>query len=243
MPKQKILVKFPSRSRPQKFFAGLENIISTVYDLKNLKILVSLDKDDATMYNKEVLTQLRPYLKDRIVTVVYSTSKSKIDAVNRDMEHAKDWDILVVYSDDMQFLQHGWDETIREKFDIHFPDTLGNLHFYDGFQPRVSTMTIMGNAYYKLIGENIYEPCYKSTHCDEEYTFVGNKLGLMQYFPEVICRHNHAINTGGPIDDQLRFTESQSEEDRQTFTHRMNSGIVAELIEKLRTKLPKQLHV
>ena len=220
----KILFKFPSRSRSEKFFIGLDNILNNIADKVNYTILVSLDNDDASMCNKEVLTRLKHYMENYNVVPVFGTSKSKIDAVNRDIDKIKDFDIIVVMSDDMKFQKHGFDSDIRQKFSIHFPDTNGNLHFNDGFQSRVSTMTIMGRMFYDSNGKYIYHPSYFSLFCDEEYTLMANKLNKMQYFPDVIFKHEHPANGFGVPDELLKKTEGYWEIDKNNFIERQSKN-------------------
>lgn len=216
-----ILFKFATRSRPEKFFKGLDNILSNIHDKNNYSILVTLDTDDVTMYNRDVMLRLKPYIENNKVVPIFGTSKSKIDAINRDMEKVNDWDVVVVMSDDMEFIKYGFDNIIREKFSIHFPDTNGNLHFNDGFQNRVSTMTIMGRMFFEShYNKQIYVNEYFSLFCDEEYTIVANKLNKMQYFPDVIFNHKHVANGFGQPDELLKKTEGYWEVDKTTFLRR-----------------------
>jgi len=222
-----ILHKFATRSRPEKFFKGIENIISKAYDKHNLGVLVSADMDDTTMWNPKVLERLLPYVKSGYVFPIFGSSNSKIEAINRDMnktdsiEKLKKWDVLVNFSDDMEFIVDGYDEIIREKFTTHYPDTDGNLHFNDGFTAdRVSTMTIMGRKYYNRFGY-IYHPSYFSLWCDNEYTEVARILNKIMYFTTPIYRHNHPANISGlERDEQLLKTESYYEQDGQTYYQR-----------------------
>ena len=219
-----ILYKFATRSRPDKFISGIENIVNLSSDKNNFKILVSADIDDATMYNKDVLNRIYNHIKSGLVEIHYGNSKSKIDAINRDMDKAGEWDILVNFSDDMQFIKNGFDETIRNDFKINFPDLSGNLHYNDGFQKdRISTMSIFGKGWYDRF-KYIYHPDYKSLFCDEEYTYVARKLNKMVYIQDIIFNHNHPANVGGMVDEQLRKTESFWDEDRNTFERRSKNN-------------------
>ena len=60
--KYKILFKYASRSRTQKFFVGLDNILTNLSDLNNFCILISLDIDDYSMNNKETINRLVEYV-------------------------------------------------------------------------------------------------------------------------------------------------------------------------------------
>jgi hypothetical protein len=218
-----ILFKFATRSRPQKFFAGLDNIINNVHDKNSFHILVSADNDDTSMYNKDTISRLIPYTKNGNVSTVFGTSKNKIDAINRDIEKINyDWDILINFSDDMSFDVYGFDNIIREKFKNHFPDTNGNIYFNDGYVgDKVSTMSIIGKSYFKtILKDKIYDPSYYSLWCDNEYTEVAIKLNKIQYINQRIYTHNQAVNLGQQKDALLVKTESYYEQDHTNYLHR-----------------------
>lgn len=233
MPKTKpahILIKFPTRSRPKKFFAGLDNILATANDLKNITIVITADYNDTTMYNAETLTQYKTYLgTHKNLTLIFGESQNKVHAINRDMEKFTDWDIVVVFSDDMEFVVKGWDDTVRYQFKELYANFDGNLHFNDGYvDDRCCTMLIMGKRYHDRFGY-LYNPEYDSLECDVEHTIVAKKLKRIAYFKTPIAHHNHPVNTGKTqdIDAQLKFTEAQGAKDRITYTRRakINYGL------------------
>jgi hypothetical protein len=229
MSNYKILFKYASRSRAGKFFEGLDNILNNVADLNNFCILVSLDSDDETMNNPNTIQRLTEYVKKypNKIVIKFGLSKSKIDAINRDINEFKerfDFDILVNFSDDMQFIKHSFDEVIRQKFRFSFPDLDGNIYFDDGFTAdRLSTMSIIGRKYYDKY-KYIYHPSYYSLWCDNEYTLVAQKQNKILYFDDKIFRHNHPANIGGFIDPLLMKTESYSEIDRQNYEKRLQNN-------------------
>ena len=107
-----ILFKFASRSRPEKFKTVVENLLEKIADKENFLILVSADTDDVTMNNREIKDFVFKHRYD--VQIVYGESKSKIDAINRDVnECSQDWSILVNVSDDNEFIVDGFVEVIR----------------------------------------------------------------------------------------------------------------------------------
>jgi len=229
MKKYKILFKYASRSRAIKFFSGLDNIIKNLSDLENFCILVSLDLDDITMNNPTTINRLTEYVKaypERII-VKFGHSKNKIDAINRDVNEIKetfDFDIVINFSDDMEFIQHSFDDIVRDKFFCHYADTDGNIYFNDGYtNDRLSTMSIIGRKYYDKFNY-IYHPSYHSLWCDNEYTELAKKNQKIIYFNERIFNHNHPANVGGFIDEQLIKTESFAEIDRQNYEQRFNNN-------------------
>ena len=86
-----ILIKFPSRLRPNQFKDTLMKHVTMADDLSRLYFLVSLDSNDPTkdQYN-EILNEMIKYnssIDNHINALVcIGESKSKIDAVNRDLE-------------------------------------------------------------------------------------------------------------------------------------------------------------
>lgn len=227
--KYKILFKYASRSRNSKFFSGLDNLLLNLGNLNDFCILVSLDVDDVEMNNAYTINKLTQYVKkypEKII-VKFGYSKSKIDAINRDVNEIKDkfdFDILVNFSDDMEFIQHSFDEIIRSKFFMFYPDTDGNIYFDDGFTgERISTMSIIGRKYYDRFNY-IYHPSYHSLWCDNEYTEVAKRSQKLIFFHEKIFRHNHPSNIGGFIDEQLIKTEGFSEIDRKNYEQRLNNN-------------------
>jgi hypothetical protein len=222
-----ILIKFATRSRPLKFFKGLENIISKAKDKDNFGILVSADIDDKTMWNSNIIQSLIPYVEKGYVFIIFGKSKNKIDAINRDIdktssiEKLSKWDILINFSDDMEFLVEGYDDIIRDKFNELYPDTDGNIYFNDGFTAdKISTMSIMGRKYYERFNY-IYNPEYISLWCDNEYTEVAKILNKITYFPNQIYVHNHPTNIIGlEIDELLIKTQSYFEVDGKTYYNR-----------------------
>ena len=143
----KILIKFPTRGRTFKFFNVLKNYYTMCDDLDNIKFLITLDTDDKLMNQPGVIDMFKEY---KNLTYIYGESKSKIDAVNRDIDVEDDWDIILLASDDMVPKVKGYDTIIINKMNELYPDTDGVLWFNDGNQgKRLNTLCILGKKYYK----------------------------------------------------------------------------------------------
>lgn len=184
----KILVKFPTRDRKNKFFNTLKKYHSLCENINNVKFLISIDEDDSEMNNPDTLEVLKSF---KNTEVVIGNSISKIHAVNRDVISDESWDILLLASDDMIPQVKGYDKIISEKMSEHYSDTDGVLWFNDGFQGnRLNTLCILGRKYYERFNY-IYYPEYKSTWCDNEFMDVANLLNKQTYFDEIIIKHEH----------------------------------------------------
>jgi len=201
----KLLIKFPTRNRPEKFFQVLDRYYSMIDDIDNTEFCITIDDDDETMNNDAILDRLDTY-KNLYWYVGFS--KTKIEAVNADLDDFDDFDIILLASDDMIPQVQGFDNLIRENMEKYYPDTDGILWFFDGKRKDLNTLCILGKKYYDRFGY-IYHPGYKSFYCDDEFTKVGNKLGKQQFIEDVIIEHKHPDNTPGISNDELYITNSK----------------------------------
>jgi hypothetical protein len=216
-----LLIKFPSKSRPEKLVQVYKKYIEYATNPSQIKSIISLDNDDQTVTPELVqsLKNIHP-----ATDVVIGEPAGKIGAVNRDMEFSGDWDILVLVSDDMIPEVRGWDSIIRMNMRLLYPDTDGVLWFNDGFQKNnLNTLCILGHTYYNRFGY-IYHPAYKSLWCDNEFMIVADMLGKQTYFEDIIIRHTHPVINNSGFDELYNHNDSFFEEDRRTFIARkMNS--------------------
>lgn len=210
----KITYSFPSRSRPDKFFAALDNI-RAMSASDNYEIIAKLDMDDLTTDNHEVKTRLKSYPE---VTVKWGISDNKIHAVNRDLEDMTG-EILCCHSDDMVFIKKGFDDIIRREIEPG-----GYLHFPDGYaNERLCTYSIMHVDYYKRFGY-IYHPAYKSLWCDNEQMEVAKKLYRYRFVNENILEHVHPSAGKAAKDAQYELTEKFYSIDKTTFLKRQKAN-------------------
>lgn len=207
----KILFKYTTRSRPQLFERGMWSIIENVTD-DNYEILVTADTDDASMQNHSFLNHPK-------VKTIYDHSSNKINAINRDMDKAKDWDILVNMSDDMLFTHKGFDKIIRDNF-----DDLGQcLHFPDQANTPIIVLSILGRKFYDRFNY-IYHPEYISLFCDNEQTDVAKLIGAYKYVNEYIFQHLHPAFGKAMLDAQYQHTESFYQTDKVTYERRKSTN-------------------
>ncbi len=188
----RILLKCPTRSRPQRVLKTLSTYIRLAAHPELLGVAISCDSDDPTMAETSDLRQvLSPCAWSRIF---YGANTSKIQACNANMNDIEwDWDIVVLVSDDMVPQSRGYDDVIRTQMTNRFPDRNGILWFNDGFQGQnLNTLCIYGRTFYDQRG-HIYDPAYKSLFCDTELTdhCRGPLADRCLYIPSCIIRHEH----------------------------------------------------
>lgn len=216
----KLLIKFPTRGRVEKFFKILELYYSNLEDPNNTFFVISCDIDDDDMNNEFVRNRLRQY---KNLQVYFANNKSKVEAINNNIGDV-DFDILLLASDDMIPQVFGFDTVVRSKMSEIFPDFDGVLWFNDGYQgSNINTLSILGKKYYDRFGY-IYHPSYKSLMCDIEFMEVSKKLNKVCYIDNVIIRHEHLVWTGEKYDALQIHNDSFLNEDGLNFSFRKENG-------------------
>lgn len=184
----RLLLKYPTRGRPRQFLTTLKGWLEQASDPSKITVLVSYDLDDATM-NHDVIAaaeKMHP-----AVVCVGGHSKSKIEACNADINgYAGDWDIVLLISDDMWCRRQGWDDLVRSKMALFFPDTDGALWFFDGSQKLINTIECVGRVRYERF-KYLYHGSYCSFFCDNEASEVGKRDKKLVFIDRQICSHEH----------------------------------------------------
>ena len=198
----KLLVKFPTRNRPLKFFQTLSQYQhQRTTDM--VHFMITIDEDDERMTSHQSIRQMTMW--GNLSYQIAPAGVGKIGAINYGMSDVIDnYDIILLASDDMIPIVKGYDQIIIESMMRMYPDTDGVLWFNDGFRGMdsahpLNTLCILGREYYKRFGY-IYQPDYKALWCDNEFMDVATMLGKQTYIDEVIIRHEHPMNVGSRTD-------------------------------------------
>lgn len=182
----KLLIKFPTRGRKDKFFKILDLYYSMLNDIDNTEFCISMDYDDESMNNDEVCDKLETYEN---LFYYFNDTRTKISACNANIQDFN-FEIVMLASDDMVPLVKGYDDIIRNNMKKYYPDTDGVLWFFDGNRRDLNTLCILGKKYYDRFGY-IYHPGYKSFYCDDEFTRVADKLKKQTFIEDIIIKHEH----------------------------------------------------
>ncbi len=215
----RILIKYATRGRPQMFKERIKNIHDTIgHD--DFEVIVSIDNNDLDMVTAEMNNFIADYPK---VRCFIGHGQSKISAINRDVEHAKKWGLLINFSDDMVFEQPNWGPLMINLVKMKWGDSTDFFaHFNDGFvKERLSTMSIMGWEYYHRTG-TIYNPEYNSVSCDAEAMFVAMMLGKHHYFENQLFSHMHPANAPGQVSTDATYwlNDQYDKSDTETYFRR-----------------------
>ncbi len=217
----KILFKYPSRSRPERFFEGMDSIYKNLSDKNNFAVLATFDSDDDSMNNEDVKRRFYEYPN---AEPVYGKSISKIHAINRDMDRhpmANDFDILVCMSDDMRFNTFGFDDMMRVDMNYLLPDFDGILHYPDqDAKSALATLYVAGRKWWEFRGKHIYQPSYKSLWCDNEEQEVAKMLNKYRYPGYNICLHLNPAYGHLPRDPLFNEQQGHWGEDEMNYNER-----------------------
>lgn len=206
----RILIKFASRSRPDKLFAALDNIFElSKHDA--ITVLLTLDIDDATCTTNEFKSRLLEYPK---VVAMWGTSNSKISAINRDMVFSGEWDILLAHSDDMVFTVPGFDLEILNAFYnfeglVHFPDQKAG--------PALITYPMMSRSYFEKDGW-VYHPDFISVYADHFQQDIAKRRGMYKYVNKKILEHRHSMWGFGAHDALMLRNENRDNYNNDQIT-------------------------
>ncbi len=218
--RQPLLVRMPTRGRPEQALSVLEKYRTLAAD--PVAIEVVLDEDDDSMVNAVVLERL----VSLGCTVAIGRHRSKIEAVNGG--RVDDWEVLALASDDMVPAVHGYDRRILAAMREHFPLLDGAVHFHDGYnrdhvrpgQPILCTMPIMGRHLYEQFGY-VYYPEYGSLYSDDEQTRVLTKMKRLVFIDEMLIEHRHHAAGKAPNDALYQHNDGKwGAADRALFERR-----------------------
>lgn len=222
---KKLLVKFPSRERFDRFFRVFDLLTYYTNDKVNTYFLLNFDSDDVSMNYDKVFSELKYYIDDGYnIEVIYGKSENKIHAVNKDLNKTvyQDWDVLLLMSDDMTPTYKGYDNVIRGAMDLYYPDTDGVLYYPDGFT-ELNTMPIIGKKYYKRFGY-IYHPKYESFFVDNEFQMVSRMLKKEMKGDFPLFLHHHPVWTGTGNDALYERNNGPWAKDEALFHERMKNN-------------------
>jgi GT2 family glycosyltransferase len=188
----RILVKFPTRSRPDRFLRTLEQWRGGLSGLHDVLFLVVADADDPTMNTPAMRAKL-----ESMGSVVFHVGRhrTKVEACNAEVgKHP--FDILLLAADDMLPVAPGYDAIVARDMRERFPGLDGAIHYFDGCcqDPKLLTISVMGRSLYERFGY-VYHPEYLSLFCDNEFTDAVRAWGKCHDSPDRIIRHDHIRKT------------------------------------------------
>lgn len=221
----KLLVKYTTRGRKERFFDGMDSIYNNCAKLEHMRVLISCDIDDTEMTNPDVVKRIEEYPN---TLLIFGTSTGKINAINRDLDilpdDFADYDVLVNFSDDMRMTFWGWDECIRTDF------SQLDLSYYVAYldadtKGELSTLMIAGKDWINMFGW-VYDPQFLSLFCDNLMENCAKHLGKFHYTGYTI--YQHLLPAFGHLPEDTMWREQQDigyTVDMKLYNEIMEKGI------------------
>lgn len=206
-----ILLKYPSRERPDLFKQRANEWLGMSSGNNEIKMVVTADEDDVTMNNKDI----KDFCNNMGIVINFHSDNTKISACNKDIP-SEGWDYLLLISDDMECIRQNWDNIVCELFRNEDTET---IWFDDGLNHSLCTFSVMKKQFYDRFGY-VYNPEYKSVFCDNEFTSVSIRLGVMVKSGVSIVRHNWVGLSRKDALHQRNETGMHYKVDRDTFERR-----------------------
>lgn len=214
----KLLISYPTRSRPEQALNFLQRYVDTIVEKEHLTFNMLCDLDDKTMNTDKISDRANEIAKSiPDFNLYYDENGGKVEAVNRRVGDT-DWDIVLVIQDDLWPILLGFDMFIRNEFKKKAPDTDALLHLPDG-KLKICTTPCMGRKLYDRLGYVNY-PGYKSLMADVDITILAEMLGKKISSNGVILEHVHPAHFGAPWDEQYIYNQQFQAEDQATFDER-----------------------
>jgi len=167
-----LLLKYPSRGRPEIFKSMVDHYIKNLSGKHNVRFVFTFDQDDDTMNNDDIKNYLNDL--DFDLTYYYGNHFNKVEAINDNLTD-QDFDILVLCADDI-YVTENFDDKIVQEFvnSSHGLDAILQVYTYR-WEFALDVFCIIGKDYYDRFNY-IYHPSYISEFCDNEYTSVAKSL-------------------------------------------------------------------
>lgn len=226
-----ILVKYPTRGRPLWFFKTLDLHMRMLSGKHNVEFMVAMDVDDTLMNTdivRDFLCQIEPPKDSPTkLTWYYREHQGKVAAVNSCIA-SREFDIVVVISDDIEPQQMAYDDTICACMLEAWPDLDGIIYFHDGrAKPGRVTIPIIGRPMYIKLG-NIVHPDFIAWG-DNYMSKLWYHTGRLKFYEQVLLRHCWAKYI------HMDPTAKKAAKSRLTDA-RTARRLIAELGEELRRK-------
>lgn len=211
----RIIVKYPTRSRPEQAKRCLAEMTSRLSGKHDVRFIVVQDDDDPSKWAVD----------DPRCVYYFGSHACKIAACNAFTPPIREWDILVMGSDDMWANVDGWDDVIASDMLREFPNLDGFIHYHDGNQPRLCTYPIMGANWYAKCGY-VYDPSYLSLFADNEAHETASNRGRLYSDPtKTVFRHEHPAYVPFVVNDGLyRKNDAEGRGDGPVYHERRAKG-------------------
>ena len=217
----KILVNYPSRSRPHKFFKIITDYHTKSSGKHSIHYLIKIDSNDYSMNPDRIAAFCRKVGVD-FTLLVLPDCKGKIDAINRGV-NLENHDFVVCIADDMNVEETGWDDILVRDFGGDYSLSLNyNIDPRLGDYKSLLVLPIIGKDLYNRFGY-IYHPSYVSEFCDNEQTEVFEQLQKNKHIDRKVFYHDWDNNQDALMQRNIRIGHGI---DKTTYEKRKSASFL-----------------
>ena len=169
----RILIKIPTKGRPEQFFSVLDKYYENLSTQESRHFLIACDIDDPCMNNPTIIQRLQQYPN---LSFSFGLSRSKIEAYNRDLHRDLPFDILIMGNDTTAPCYSCYDTIIEQAMAQSFSNLDGIINFQNDTAGKdYNEVPIMGKTFFDRFGY-AYHPSYISSFHKQELTIISRIL-------------------------------------------------------------------
>ena len=227
-----ILLVYPSRGRPRRLLAALNDFVVNWSQTTKLSIIVSLDTDDPML--SEYIGIIDAYVKaitspNFHLEAIINSNKTVVVAINR--AYTEDvlshYNIISLISDDFR-MPENWDRLFIEEFEKYGYNKIVKSFQPGAPNPKLITIQMAGTQFWKDYGTFVW-PEYMSVYGDTDITGWAQVNERIVEAPHIICRHLNpgcGQPDGFPMDDIYQRENSPLAYSigEQVYNRRMANG-------------------
>jgi Glycosyl transferase family 2 len=229
--KQPLLaIKIVTRGNPEHFFSALDSYATKLSGSILHHFIITCDRNDPSMYNQDVITRLQQYPH---LSLFFVDNATQVEAYNSNLEQP--FDVILIASDTVIPVSHGYDARIMSIMLSSFPDYDGILHFNNEHDQQAHIFAL-GKKYYDRFGY-LYNPSYTHTYFQQELTLVAKILRKEKICNKPVLFFNRSGHILSQYSDWKK--EDDKNDDAKLFLQRRSLQFDITQ-EQLKQSLPKR---
>lgn len=198
---KELMIIVPSRGRP----GNVAELISYVREYSEISdICFGFDEDDESEYTPVDGVNFHRLPRTRIGGTVNALARI----------YARQYKYLAFLGDDHRPKTHGWDSKLIEPIALKPGFSYGN----DLLQGKnLPTAAVMSSSIINSLGFMV-PPVLKHFYFDNFWMDMGNEIGSLHYFDDVIIEHHHPAANKSSVDETYSQAWSVLDEDREAYS-------------------------
>jgi hypothetical protein len=187
----KIAILVPSRERMNNRLTLLFSILTTVSDIKNIKVYFGVDSDDPTLDTIRKVESAIPCLK--VVEINNNGEFLGLGKLWNILAKESTEDIISMIGDDMVFKTKDWDLALLEEFKKMPSDKIKAVHCNDGFHgAKLAVNLFCHRKYMDILGVFMREE-FKINWVDQWLHQVFSAFNRLTYRGDIMIEHRHWV--------------------------------------------------